>query len=453
MRKVRKKQNYNSFFKKLISALMAFIIPVTSSSCKTNNTYEEIDSTITYSDSQMEDFSFEKENSKYMNNPDFFANKKGYNEYNDEQLNETIDKIKQISYESSCSYFKEYNLDVAPSLEIQSIMKNYIYDDIDESLYKKEYNWYKSGVDKDLLYNKIYQNTKNSNIDLTENIKKAINVFCENLEGLINEVKSIYPDFNFQIPFLNIDELSFSECNDSIYYSYYDYASDEISVNFELNSTDEELLNNLMHEAVHLIMNSSYRNHGLLKTGCALDNLETFNSSLELRFLDEYTAEEISCNYLKNENVRYYDELQIINLLSLLTNSSKDEILKCYLSKDANNLINLFEPEFRDFNYVFSITYSLALSIGYGNYIGEYDEFDLKGDFQNYAVVNLIKNYYVKILKDLKTKKISEVQARNILQEMKEKLFDDEFIYIENKEELTEYINNFDNLIINIKKI
>ena len=89
-----KKDSYNNIVKRILSGSLAFVMTFSLASCKKKDNVDasSISSYTEYTDEYLED------NYKYINDNNFFMNKKAYNEYNNEELNDLVDKIKSIEY-------------------------------------------------------------------------------------------------------------------------------------------------------------------------------------------------------------------------------------------------------------------------------------------------------------------------------------------------------------------
>lgn len=436
-----RKDSYNNIVKRILSGSLAFVMTFSLASCKKNNVDES--NVSSYTDEYLED------NYKYINDNTFFMNAKDYNEYNNEELNDIIEKIKNVEYEYFNSEFDNYKIKSMPRDEMNYIMKNIVYD---SNINNSTYNWYiNNHIDKKILYNKILKNNELEKIKLNDNIIKSINIFCNNIESVIDEIKKYNNNINMSIILKNIDEVTFGETDEMSCYSYYAYANDSIYVNNYLNELENSFNENICHEATHLVLNNLTKEDvEVQKNGCGIDCVQTNESPMSLRFMDEFFAEEIASKINNKENNKYIQEKYCIDFISYCTFKSEKDILSCYASGNQNKLIDCFEPELRNMDYVYSIMYAFDLFCEYGYFINDNDKYKLKEDFINYASINLIKNYYIRIIKELKIGNISQSEADNYISDLKDKINSNECLF--DKQLLNDYIINLDEICFNLSK-
>ncbi len=440
-----RRDSYNNIVKRILSGSLAFVMTFSLASCKKKDNVDS-SSISSYTQEYLEG------NYKYINDDSFFINKKAYNEYNDEELNDIIDRIKNIEYTSFNSNFDNYKIKSMPRDEIKYIMENIYYDSYNKNITSNTYNWYVNNhIDKELLYNKILKNNELQKIKSNDNINKSVAIFCDFIERVIDEIKKYDNNIDINIILKNIDEVTFNDTDELSCYSYYTYANDSIYVNNYLNELENSFNENICHEAAHLALNKLNKDDvQIQKNGCGIDCTLTNESPMELRFMDEFFAEEISTKINNKKSDRYTVEKECIDFIAYCTFKSEKDILSCYASGSQNKLIDCFEPEFRSMDYVYSTMYAFDLFCEYGYFINDNDRYELKEDFINYASVNLIKNYYIKIIKQLKIGNISQSDANSYINDLKDKINSDECLF--NKQLLNEYMNNLDDICFNMSK-
>lgn len=447
---------YNKFIKRIISGAISLVIPLTAAGCAKNNNdnYSDKDS-ISYSESSdIEEESYSNINQEYLNDNNFFANRKGYYESNDEDLKNILNDIKQVNYYSNDTFFNNYDVYSMPLKEMNHILSNYKFDNIDNKKISENYDWYSNGViNKQVLYNKIVSNTEKLGVKIDDNLSKFITCIVNMLPETLNSIDKMSNNFDYSIAFHNIDNLTVNTTEDNSIVAYYTYFNNQIFINYSNIDSYEFLEETISHEISHLVMNKSFSEYDFLKYGCSIDDESTKEAPLDLRFLEEYIAEEVSNKTLNKSEANYFaQEEEKINLLSCSTNYDKNSIISNYASGNQNNLINMFEEEFQDFNYVYSTLNSLNISCGYEDLNLGDSEYSIRGEFNNYAKVQLVKNAYARVTKNYFKGNIDKSEFENQINNIKNTFVNTDYKYRQNDDYLYDIFNQLDDICLNYEK-
>ena len=377
-----------------------------------------------------------------------FYDRKTYYEYNDSyDLNSIIDKITDINYDSDI--FHQYN--------IEQLVKNEVISLSNVSNYKnsQNYDWYSNGnIDQKKLYDKILSNCNNSKNQVTANTKRIIEVFTEVLPECMSNIKKHNPNFNFNIALKNIDELIIEDSNNPDYMGYYynDINLMEIDYNYCVNCGGRKYLKyNIEHEIDHLLVNklNKSESYNYVINSIGINDTTTLESSTYPNFImEKYTddlAEEIS-----GIHNSYGCEREMIKMITTSINMSYDDFGKVYLSCDPNEVINCFEPECQDFTFVYATLDGLNKACGYGTNTTSYDEDIFRTELFNYSRINLLKNAYIRVLKDYYNVKISYTESKERLNDIKKEiLYSDQYNYEINsvsEEKLNDCVEKLDTI-------
>lgn len=437
-----KKKNNDSFLinyrlKKAIAVLLATLTPVVTSGCAKN---DDIDSS--------SEFSY-VDDSPLLNDANFFGNKVSYYEYDNKELNNVIDSIKKITYKSNNSDFTNYDIYNKPMDEIHTIINNNIFYPSNPDDYPINYDWYINNyVDSIKLYNKILENNTNAGIkndDLVKSIAEKVSIV---LEHNINYIKNIKPDFNFNIALCNVNNLTVNTSLEDWYYSLYVYDNNRILVSFDEHFTDDFFKKTISHELYHLIFNGTVGLHDISFNATCMDALATHETPLEHNFLTEWCAEFFSQDTFNSPMSDNYNlEKSLIDILCESTLKPIEYYSHSMVSCDQNSLINAFEEELRDVNYVYSTFFAMDKACNYGDFPYECDLYLFKVECYNYAALNLLKNAYIKNIKEYSMNNISYEQALENIDNIKNSILNNYFF--DANDYIKKSIENMDDIFYN----
>ena len=397
----------NNIAKRMISLALATLMPVSFTSCKNNKEVTNVSETSTTyaSNTSNNVFYFDADEN-------ILRTAKETYEYPDmDDLNSIIDQIKSIKYISSYDEFNEYDVYSKPMIEANNILStNYT---VDYDKYPINYDWYKNGVvDENALYNKIINNIKNEQIDNNHYIDKIAKEVSVTLKYNINLIKKVNPDFKFNLAFYNLNNLVVNTTTQDDCAAFYAPGSNTLCVNINYIDGFDSFKNTISHELFHLIFNSCLECDPFYFSGCGIDDTTTLENPLATDFLTELTAENFSYAAFNEEPSCLYDEeREKLNYICLCTGKDKKYYESCVVNADIKGIINSFEPEFRSVNYVYSILSSFDNSCGYGYFDENWDYTLFQSSSFNFAMFGLLKNAYVKIIKDVKLGKINKEEA------------------------------------------
>lgn len=402
-----------------------------------------------------QDKTYEDEDLTIFDKPDFFANSKSYYEYPDNaELNSVIDEIKDINYQTNNEYFDYYNIYEVPQREILELRAD---TDVifDENIGENTYDWYVGGkVNSEKLYNKILSNTKNKGIDVNQNVEEIIKSFCNNLQSCIDLIKSKKADYYFDAALKNIDELSISGFDDDIYMGFYDYSTNLLQSDYNYTKEQNIFDYNIIHETMHVLSNKTLSGGNYYANGFNIEDMSTSESPLFLDFITERIVDEYACELCPNKIVEYDMEKYYIDSVCNSTGINYGYVQNSYLDSDLNQIIDAFEPEFRDFNWVYATLDGLDLACGYGYIPDGCDANKFKTDVCFNSKVNLLKNGYVRIIKDMVNNKITYDKAKSEILKLKQKILVDKYYSnnVENEQiELNNCIERLDNIFYRLQ--
>ena len=395
--KIKKSDKYNSIqnisTKKLVALMLATTFPLTQAACSNNSTeYEDIyasDGVYNYVDGD-------------SNTNIFFANRTSYYEYDDSKLSEIINDIKNIDYDSNNSYFNNFNIYNMPKDEMYEISYRAQLNSFNPSNYTFEYDWFINGeIVEDILYEKIINNTINKNIKIDEELRNAARKIVQEASRNVKYFKENIPNFNFNIAFYNLNNLFVSKNEIFGCISYYESTENVISTNFNYINDDIGFSVTESHEVLHLFLNKSVGGNIICESGASIDLLDNDNSSLAICFMEEYFVQNIACKNLNRLDLNdYVEEKEKINLLCYATNKNENYFEENFICSNQNAFISSFEEELQDFKYVYSTLYALDLSCGYGKFPDDCNTDFFRKECFDFARFNLIKNAYIRIIKD-----------------------------------------------------
>ena len=343
-------------------------------------------------------------------------------EYPDsKELCDIADSIKSIKYISYNKDFDNYDIYLTPEAELKEIsVTEYIYRYED---YPINYEWYKNGViDKEVLYNKIVQNDRSADINIDEKIDRAIKCVTDVAEGNINLLKKKNPKFKFNLALYNLNTLTVDYSDQSGCNAFYTPADNAM---YMCPPTDdfsyEELKPTVSHELFHMMFNACLSNYDCIYiSGCSLDDTTFSGNPLTADFLYELTTEDFSLEVCGDiPYITYFIERQRLDLLSVCTGKDNDYFKNCVTDMGVEKLLNSFEPEFRSANYVYSVLYALDMSCGYNKIFDDEEEMEaFESAASNYAYIGLLKNAYLRLIKSVKTNKLTKNEADSKLKKI-----------------------------------
>ena len=419
----------NNLINRLISLSLATIMPLSASGCseKKNNSGEDL-----------------YDNAVYYDLDEYYLKKfKEYYEYQLPELNSIIDEIKNIKYVSKYDDFENYNIYEKPSIELNEILNNNSF--FKDEDYPINYDWYKNEtIDEELLYKKIYDNNLKAGIKNSEEVLEILNILPYVINSNINLVRKRYKDFKFNIPFYNLNNLIVDTTKQEDFAAFYISDDNKILVNYDYVKNYGSLKNTLSHECFHLILNKCVNCSSYYHNGCSMDASYTDESPLIHTFLTELVTDDFSYEaFDETPNDLYDEEREKLKLICVATNKDIDYFKNAILSSDSKDILNAFEPEFRNINYVYSIFNAIDKFCCYGYFDVNWNYDLFRANSFNYARIGLLKNYYVKIIKLLKTGNISKEEADIKIAEIKE-LFNETTFGFEVNDNYLECINKLD---------
>lgn len=434
----------NNNIKRLVALGLLTTIPLSQTACKSDDKYDaEI---LTPSNNYLDS------NDEYILDDNFFGNRKAYYEYSElEDLNNIIDEIKSVNYITENDFFNEFDIYNSSSREISAITSINDYYEIKSTNYAINYDWYVNGeVDSNLLYKRLVENTVSKGIKMDESLVDATKKISEEFKRNVRKIKQQYNDFDFSVAFYNMNNLIVTNCYDDFYISYYETSENEISVNFN-NINDEMIFRLYMnHETIHATTNKVVGGNRIYMTGISLDRLDTIDSPFSLDFLNEYCTQKMACENLScPELMGYYEETEKMNLINYSTNNDDEYFLNCYINSDQNKLIDSFQSELQNVNYAYSTLYAFDLACGYGNFPEGCDIDEFKKDCFDYGRLNLVKNAYVRIIKDYSIGMITKDEAFEKIEQIKFDFDNLEFRYNSNESNSSYYelVNKLDSIV------
>lgn len=410
------KKNKNQVVNKILSLSLAASIPFSLSSCTKNandkkEKFIDIDNDNNYSEENYNYYGNDEDFIKLINDNNFFTNKKNYYQENSNQdLNATIYNLLSCKYESSSS-FNEDEIYRAVRDEANNILNKKMF-------YPKNigsnYSWLiDDTVDREKLKEKLVSNCNNFGVGCNSKIMNMINSFLDNYDVIVQGIKKSNPNYNFSMLYKNLDNLYFIETEEDCI-GFYNNSRNCIAMNFQNINSDKDLKLAIIHEMNHFSLNNAFHNEEVSFCGTSMDDLSTIETPFSLTFLSEYLSEKVACDNC-NELNTYQKEEAVIKKICFSTNSTVNDIDKCFKSCNQNSFIELFEPEMQNMYYSYGTLYAMDLAMDYG-YMNP--SFDYKQDCYNFALTNLLKNYFVALLKDYEKGIIDKNDFNNKFEEI-----------------------------------
>lgn len=360
---------------------------------------------------------------------------------NDAVLKKSIKAIIGFEYKGYREDFIDFDIFSKPEKELELIYNCDYADSCDSKLYPIDYDWYKNGVvDEDLLYERIVQNNRSEGILMTSDCKRIARMISQVAQDNIDYLKNKFPSFNFNIPLYHLDTVTVNTSDEEWYYSLYVYDFNRILVNFTDINTEKFFRSTVSHELFHLLNRGQTGLDNVYIAGSSVDSLETSENPLECNFINEYFVEEASyAAFGEKQNIYSYNrEEHLIRFLALSTDTSFDDFETVAFGMNKSMIYDSFEKEVRNPNFVYSTLYALDISCHYSTGVIDtygYDYFTFKDDCEIYATFNVMKNLYIRLLKEIYNGETTYKEACAEINNVKE-LFSDHFIYEISQDEI-----------------
>lgn len=339
-------------------------------------------------------------------------------------LKKAINAIMQVEFEGTYEPFISYDIYSKPETELEYIYTTDYADSCNPDLYPIDYNWYNNGiVDEDLLYQKIILNTRKGGIRLTEDCRRIAEMVAYVAQYNIDYMMENHPSFNFNIPLYHLDTVSVDTSDEEWYYSLYVYDTNRILVNFTDIDSEEFFRSTVSHEVFHLMNRGEVGLDKVYLAGSSVDSLETEDRPFEQNFINEWYVDTASYKAFGEEPspYSYAEEKRVIDLLCAATDKDLKYFEEVAFGIKKDNIYYAFEEELRNPNYVYSTLYAFDFScFYYGNIISinDFDYFEFIFDAEEYAVLNVMKNAYIRLLKEIYAGKTDYWDANAELKEM-----------------------------------
>lgn len=405
---MKKCYEYNKL-KRLIASSLLVLMPFTVGASEKDTKYDD-SLNINYVDSSLE------QNSKKK----LFDNiENSYYEIEDRELNDAINQIIQLNYISGNKNFDVNHVYNMPTNVLKSLNEHDSLNNINSNYYPINYNWYDGKINSNLLYERIIENQKNSKLPVGENEKAIARLIAVNYQSCIDYILNIDPNYDFRIPFYNINNIKV-ECfnNDNLYANYKD---GKIGVNVSYLN-DEIVTKCIRHELFHELLNNSTLDSDVVIYGASIDDLYSKETPFTITFMSEKYADLFAQDSLYN-NLRYNEygyEQECIDNLCLSTNKTSKYYQNCFVKADISGIINSFEEELREINFVYSTLSCLNSSCGYDYFKDEVDKDIYMQESSCYASVNLMKNFFIRNIKELYKGNISIEEYKKNINELQQ---------------------------------
>lgn len=325
----------------------------------------------------------------------------------DKMLKKAIKAIMDFKYKGYHEDFIDFDIYSKPEKELELIYNTDYKHTCDPELYPINYAWYNNGVvDEDLLYKRIVQNNRNEGILMTADCKRIAKMLAQVAQNNIDYLKENQPSFNFNIPLYHLDTVTVNTSTEDWYYSLYVFDFNRILVNFTDIHSEDFFRSTVSHELFHLFSRGEVGMKKIFLAGSSIDSLDTHENPLEQNFINEYFVETASYSaFGEVPRVHSYErERCIIELISRSTDTDFDDFESVAFGTDKSMIYYAFEEEFRNPNFVYSTLYAYDLSCQYNMGvvdIYDYDYYVFKDDHEIYATFNVMKNLYVRLLKEI----------------------------------------------------
>lgn len=341
----------------------------------------------------------ESERAKAPNTNIFFGDRKAYYEFNNSELNNIIDQVKNINYTNS------FKIENYINQELNDIKKTG-YFRLTKPTYNTNYSWFKNGkIDVDALARTILKNNENKNMSTDDLIKTLANYTAKGISKDYDYLRKNYPSFDTNYMLHTVDYLTVKEIDDEQNVSVYQGTDNYIGYNMSNINSLHTLLQAACHEGYHLSFNKniiSYSNP-IYDEALSYDMLLNTNNSMSLDFIQETMIDAMAYSSIgETELIAYQEEYEKLVMISSSTGKSLKEIRKIFVTGDNNALISIFEPELQDFAKAYSILAYANSACGYIRCQGVNNDNSFRRDcFEKFrqllmqnAYIRVIKNYY-----------------------------------------------------------
>lgn len=343
---------------------------------------------------------------------DCFADIEPYTEYSDNaSLSNAIDAIMAVDIPMH-NDFKDFDIMTVVRNELASVSP---YWPIAHNTDSVDYEWLENGeINADLLTEKFRQNTMDNGVRLTNDIKMCIDRTVTAIIKDIEYINANCPDFDYACAYKKIDTMYFDLTDDDSCLAYF-ALGDPCQVCYNLSALDElsdnDFWNTCYHEMMHMFI---WCNHdGIVTSGAEINNTDNFSSALGMRLMSEYTVSYVAYTMAPNYGNESFIENKFVGYWALATNAAEADMVKAFIECDPEFYINCFEPELRNVDFFFSVLYGIDLWGGYAPEDMENvnDEEQFKEDCYHYTMLNLLKNAYIRILKEYEAGNLTAEQA------------------------------------------
>lgn len=367
---------------------------------------------------------------------------------NKANLKEAIEAIIAYEYNGYNEDFIEFDIYNQPERELELIYNTDYFDSCDSSRYPIDYNWYENGVvNEDLLYKRIVKNNAKAGIPMTSDCKRIAKMVAHVAQYNIDYLKKVLPSFDFNIPLYHLDTVTVNTSDEYWYYSLYVYDYNRILVNFTDINTEEFFRATVSHEVFHLFARGQVGLDMVYFAGSSVDTLESPERPLEQNFINEWFVDRASYVAFGEEPNKYsYDTEQLmLEAICLSTDSNIYDFEALAFGVDKSLMYYAFEEELRNPNFVYSTLCGYDMACFYGYFPEGVDEFMLKSDCEIYATINVLKNEYVRLLKEINSGEITYWDACTEIDKMKKitKNFDYDIATGEATDELEEIFRSY----------
>ena len=336
-------------------------------------------------------------------------------------LKKAIAALMAVEYNGYSRDFINFDIYNQPEREIALIGSTDYTDITNPSLYPIDYNWYKNGVvDENLLYERIVENNTKANIRMTSDCKRIAKMIAYVAQYNINYLKKKVPSFNFNIPLYHLDNVTVNTSDENWYYSLYVYDFNRILVNLENIKTEEFFRSTISHEVFHLFARGQIGLEELYIAGSGYDTLKTEERPLEQNFINEWFVENASYAAFgdkMDENLYAYEK-ELIQLLCISTGKDIFDLEAPSFGVGNDYIYYSFEKEVRTPNFVYSTLCAYDCAADYAYKPENVNDSDFKSDCEIYGTINLLKNMYIRLLKEIKTGEITYKEACEVVEEM-----------------------------------
>lgn len=392
--------------KRILCVLAAAVITVTMYGCSENKEYIEV---MNKRFSQLDSFNGKNREDAYGEN--FFGRRKSSYEFDDAQLNETIDKILDVKYEFKTDELRNTDLNNDIGKQINTMIEENGYYPVRIPDEKVDFDWLVDGkIDKEKFRENLYQNTLYySEGRERKNNQKSIDCFVGLIEDYIDYIKTNFPDYNLNIFYSKLNVLGFFDSKDkNICASYSGYADEEKIDVYHESCIGENFRKILSHELSHMVLSQSAGDTVTIISGLTVESIGLCLYEcqyLSMRFIEESVCERVAygvngMSYDDNET----QEKEVYNKFCVGVGCTENDLMKVYFSCDHGKLMDLFEPEVQNPVFVLSTTY--ALNEAHESSLGD----GYKNDCYSFGMVNLFRNFCIRNLKEVYSGNIDKAE-------------------------------------------